>query len=201
MPRKNTEVNENETETESESESEFNLDTSVDEIPGDDKVPFSVMDTNDSDLDIALNQDKYEELRRKVNPPGGDWVKTDEFEVVKFRREGDCQRGDINPEGRTTWVFSGYCTPKIDVDNNEHNPLFKFYASPDERYHPDKPGQLDGSTKNWLKAMELYLAKNGSKSTSPRQIIEFLTQESYTLRTMVGDDGLFVLGIKPNRRS
>lgn len=177
--------------------SEFNLDETPEEITG--PTPELTAEEDNLFLDAVIDKTEHEELMHKLNPPKGDWVKEDEFERFVFIVKGDCQKGDVNPEGRTKIVFSGYPHARIDQDNNEHQPLLKFYISPDVRYSTSNPNKLDKATELYQRAIEMYTSKHGEMPKTRRDLLLMLELDTYVINTWNADTGLQVGLIKWHR--
>lgn len=152
------------------------------------------------DLDDVTFDDSRDEIERaKLYPPPGDWVKSDRWQFRQARYEGDCQPGDINPVGRTMYIFFGKPEVRLDKDRNPHEPILSIRMSPDRRYKQDDPNKVDFAYQMYLKAKDVFLTIKGTKCRKPPELVPFMCDESYLVRTMTGDNGPFVLEVKASR--
>lgn len=160
---------------------------------------------SDLDLDALGFDDARDEIeKRKMDAPAGDWKKEEEWEFSQEKNvkvyEGDCEPGDTLPQGRIVYSLFGRPTARTDKEGNEFQPFLRFRWSPDKRYSTSKPDQVDHTYKLCIKAREAFFAANGRKSKSQAELARFLAEENYTITTMRGDDGPFVLNIKIPRK-
>lgn len=132
--------------------------------------------------------------RAKIDPPAGDWLKDDRWVFGSRIAEGNCEVGDINPVGRT--IFSVMGKPKArQVDGIDHQPTLFIRVSPDIRYKEDGK-TFDSMHRMWLRVKDLHLALHDAKLSTPKQLKSMLEEDEYVVRTMRGDDGPIVVGVK-----
>jgi len=181
-----------------------------DEIIADDIGSDNAMSNNSSGTlsldqlnEMAFDNSRDEEELAKINPPTGDWKKTDrwlfEDKNIKVNSE-DCMPDDVSKgNGRTTFNFMGKPDPR-NVAGIEYQPVLFLRISPDVRRKKDKPEEVDMAYKLFLKAKEMYITMHGEKPRTFRQLITMLEEDSYILRTMNGDNGPVVVDIKVERK-
>lgn len=146
--------------------------------------------------DLGFDDARDERIRQRLTPPTGDWTKSERWTVQKIVYTGDCQPGDIDPEGRTVFVVSGKPDPRQE-HGMEYQPQLFLRLSPDVRYKQDKPEELDSAHKMFNKAKtDVYLAIHQQKPTKFAQLIAMLEEDQYVVRTMNGDNGPIVVDIK-----
>jgi len=134
------------------------------------------------------NRQRDELERQKLTHPVGDWVKVDRWEQHDPRIfTEDSQPGDINPAGRTMLSFSGKCQPRV-VNGIEHDPMFFLRISPDLRQNQNNDKVPDMAYKLWLRVEELYLTLYGAQWETGRQLFTMLTEDTFIIRTMKGDN-------------
>lgn len=157
------------------------------------------MTSTGMDLDalnnLGFNTARDEATRKEITVPGGDWVKTDRWKFSKLVYGGDNLDDDIDPEGRTMFVISGKPDNRT-VEGVDYQPQLFVRMSPDKRYKQDDPTKVDTAHKMFLRAKDLYMAIHGAQPANYGQLITMLTEDSYIVRTMVGDNGPIVVEIK-----
>jgi hypothetical protein len=144
----------------------------------------------------SLDQ-RDEQNRAKLDPPTGDWEKDDRWHFDSRIQAGNCEPGDLKPEGRT--IFSVMGKPKARVANGlEYEPVLFLRISPDVRLKDDNVS-LDNAHKLWLKVKDLHLALYEKKLSTLAQLKQMLEEDEYVLRTMKGDNGPIVVDVKVKR--
>ena len=138
-------------------------------------------------------QDEYE--RAKLDAPTGDWEKADRWKIEKRVYVGDCVLGDIDPVGRTVLTVSGKPKPRT-ANSIEYEPMLFVRISPDRRYKVDKPSEVDNAYKLFLQSKDVYLALKQERVRNIGQLIAMLVEDVYLVRTMNGDNGPIVVGLK-----
>lgn len=151
---------------------------------------------------LGFDDEADRAVKSRMTPPIGDWNKTSKWEMKEFVVQGDCQVGDINPLGRTIWRFYGKVDERTDRDGNVHEPILSFTISRDKRFKRDEPGKGkdDLNTRMFVMAKDLYFDIKEEKPTSIGQLWDMLIEDDYTLNTLAGDQGLFVLRIKATKQ-
>ena len=145
---------------------------------------------------MGFDDSRDELIRQKLTPPTGDWVKSERWKLQKIVYIGDSQPGDVDPEGRTMFVVSGKPDAR-QANSMEYQPQLFVRLSPDVRYKPDKPEEIDNAHKLFNKAKtDVYIALHSEKPTRFAQFITMLEEDSYVVRTMNGDNGPIVVDIK-----
>lgn len=157
------------------------------------------------DLDAVGFDDLRDEVeKRKLTAPSGDWIKKEPWDFSVEKNVSvivdDNQDGDINPLGRTMYLMYGYPETRVDREGNEFTPFLRIRMSPDRRMHREKEEQVDFAYKMFLAAKDVFVAINGRKAKTQGELLRCLAEESYALNTMNGDDGLFVLRVKPLKK-
>lgn len=150
---------------------------------------------------IGFNDTQDEEERRRLFPPAGDWLKVDEFEFGLQYRDDDQQTGDVSSQGRMILSFMGKPEARYNHAGDEFQPVLFLRMSPDRRYKSDKPSEVDLAYKMFLRSKDLFLEISGEKPGNIDQLVQMMVNDSYTIRTMQGDSGLFSLDVKPNRKA
>ena len=151
------------------------------------------------DLDnYTRDSAKSEHVRSLVNAPTGDWVKDDRWMYEKRVYQGNCEHGDLDPVGRTVLQFNGKPKARV-VSSIEHQPMLFLRISPDVRYKKDEPNKLDMMTKLFSQAEDLYLSLNGKVWSTLRELRVMLENDDYIVRTMNGDSGAVIVGLKAIR--
>lgn len=161
--------------------------------------------TGNIDLDAVGFDDLRDEVeKRKLQVPAGDWIKKEPWDFSIEKNVSviaeDNQEGDINPLGRTMYLLYGYPETRLDREGNEFTPFLRIRMSPDRRQHREKEDQVDFAYKMFLAAKDVFVAINGRKAKTQGELLRCLAEESYALNTMNGDDGLFVLRVKPLKK-
>ena len=177
---------------------EFNMPTEFDDQASQNAQPTEGQALSLDDLDsVGFNNEEEELQRAKLNPPAGDWLKIDKFDFRITQVADDCQPGDINPTGRTLYLFSG--KPESRAANGiDYEPMLFIRMSPDLRNKQDKD-EIDNAYKLFLKGKDIFLSVHDEMPSSHRQLVEALEEEEYLIRTLNGDSGPFVIDIKPKR--
>lgn len=149
---------------------------------------------------LNFDSKRYNEEHKQMVNPTGDWLRDDRWEFDPERhivtRHDDCMPGDLNPEGRTTFLFSGKPAERV-VNGMSYQPHLFCRISPDNRYKEDEPDKFDLPRRLFDMARETYLAIHGEEMTGEDQLIHLMTEDTIILNTMNGDDGPVVLRIKP----
>jgi hypothetical protein len=172
-------------------------------MPKDDDGADSNVNANNDSLslddlaNVAFNEAQDEAEYSKLNPPIGDWIKDDRFQFKKSVNLEDSMPNDID-HGRTYLSFSGKPAPRA-ANGMEYQPVLFLRISPDLRYKKDDPGKIDSAYKLCLRAKEAYLTSKGEKCKNLAQMVSFLVEDEYVLRTMNGDNGPLVVDIKAKR--
>jgi hypothetical protein len=143
----------------------------------------------------GFNDDRDEAERLKLDAPPGDWFKRERWEFEKRVYANDSMPDDLDPSGRTFFIFKG--TPESRVANGGmvYEPAMYLRVSPDIRYKQDKPDQVDMAYKLFLRCKDLYLDIKGERATA-RKLIDFLSEDEYTVRTMKGDNSPIIVDVK-----
>ena len=170
------------------------LDTPVEFTVDDDQDIPSIDDLNN----VGFNDARDEIERAKLDPPKGDWIKDDRWKCELRTNDGDSEPGDIDPRGRTVLSFSGRCIPR-EANGMVYDPMLFFKVSPDWRGKQDNPDKPDMAYQLCLRAKDLFLSLYGEKIQKLAQLRDMLREESYVVRTMTGDNGLIIVGIKPKQ--
>ncbi len=136
----------------------------------------------------GFNDERDEETRLKLITPGGDWLKKERWEFEQRVFANDSMPDDLDPAGRTFFIFKGPAEPRVANGGHVYTPDMFFRISPDIRYKPDNPDQLDMPHKLFMRAKDLFLEVRGERAT-PRKLIDFLENEEYTVNTMPGNSG------------
>ena len=183
-------------------ENEFNMPEEFN-VPTDNNTNSQHSDVtgmlSDSDVDeMGFNDEQDEAERAKLNPPTGDWEKTDSWKSEKRVQVGNCMPNDLDDAGRTSFNVMGKPKPRQQA-GLEYEPVLFLRISPDLRYKEDKPTDVDMAYKLFLKAKDVYIALNGEKPKNMRQLRVMLEEENYIVRTMNGDNGPIVVDIKVKR--
>ena len=151
--------------------------------------------------EVTFNDDRDEQELAKLNPPTGDWKKSDRWALeqknIRVNLE-DCIPGDIDTTGRTTITFIGKPDARS-MHGIDYQPVLFLRVSPDMRRKKDKPEEVDMAYKLFLKAKELYITMHGEKPRTLKQLLAMLEEDSYIIRTMNGDSGPIVVDIKVER--
>lgn len=149
---------------------------------------------------VGFNDKQDEAEYSKLNPPVGDWLKEDRWACSIRVNNSDIANTDLDSNGRTTLNFMG--KPESRQANGiEYQPMLFLRISPDIRYKQDKPTEVDMAYKLFLRAKELYLQLNSEKPKNIGQLVNMLTEDSFVLRTMNGDNGPIVVDIKVKRQA
>ena len=135
----------------------------------------------------GFNEERDEETRAKLNTPGGDWLKKDRWPFEGRVYANDSMPDDLDPSGRTFFTFRGESETRV-VGGRVYTPIMYLRISPDIRYKPDNPDQIDMPHKLFMRAKDLFLEMKGERAT-PRKLIDFLENEEYTVNTMPGNGG------------
>ena len=144
---------------------------------------------------LGFNDKQDEHERAKLDAPTGDWEKADRWKIEKRVYEGDCLLGDIDPVGRTVLTVSGKPKPRT-ANSIEYEPMLFVRISPDRRYKVDKPNEVDNAYKLFLQSKDVYLALKQERVRNIGQLIAMLVEDTYIVRTMNGDNGPIVVGLK-----
>jgi hypothetical protein len=137
--------------------------------------------------ELGFDDERDEAELAKLNPPTGDWMKSDTWELSQNTYTDNNAPGDIDPAGRTVFVITGKPEPRT-ANGMEYQPTLRIRISPDKRYKQDEPTKVDGLYKLFLEAKELYLAMKGEKVRKMGQLLKMLCEDSYVARTMKGDN-------------
>lgn len=183
--------------------------SSVDEFPeeftSNSSATLALDESSLDDFDLGQFKERDSHEYQKDNPPGGTWVKEDEWSYKIFVNEQDSRKGDINPQGRTLLIFTG--RPKVRVVNNiDYDPILSFRISPDLRYKDpeDADGredQKDLASRLWTMAKEkMYLEMKGAMPQKLRDITDMLRYDEYEVRSMKGDNGPVVLEVRTKQQ-
>lgn len=152
------------------------------------------------ELDIAASNNvaRDEAERAKMDPPKGNWNKTDKWMYEKRVSLQDKQAGDIDPAGRT--VLNFYGKPEAREENGiTYEPTLFLRISPDIRYKADKPKEHDNSYKLYLLSRDLFMSIYG-RAPKISEIVKMLEHDEYIIRTFNGDTGPIVTGLQdPNQ--
>ena len=152
--------------------------------------------------EMSFNDSRDEQELAKLNPPTGDWKKSDRWELeeknIRVNLE-DTQPGDVDSRGRTTFTFIGKPDSRS-AHGIEYQPVIFLRISPDMRQKRDKPDDVDMAYKLFLKSKELYMTIHGEKPKTFKQLLSMLEEDTYLLRTMNGDSGPVVVDIKVERQ-
>lgn len=148
--------------------------------------------------DTAFDNERDEKERAKLDPPAGDWQKSERWVVTASVYTADSMPGDTRPEGRTTYTVQGK-PDTITLNSLEYCPGLFFRLSPDPRNKMDDPSKRDNSYKLFLKAKDAYLSLKGERCPSEKALINFLRDADYVVRTMKGENGPVVVDIKGKR--
>jgi hypothetical protein len=159
----------------------------------------SLDELNSVTFDSSTRDQDYKQL----NPPTGDWLKEERWDFDKekgvYIKEGDCKPGDINPKGRVFISVSGVPKSRV-VDNIEYQPVMQIRVSPDKRLKDESdPKSMDMAYKLYLQSCEVYMAIHGKNLSKPSELVHFLTEDHFTIRSMNGDSGPLVTNIKQTR--
>lgn len=154
---------------------------------------LSLDELEEKGFDEARDAETY----AKLNTPGGDWVKRDRWDFEQRVYANDTMPGDLDPSGRLYFIFKGVAEPRV-VGGNVYTPNQSLRISPDIRFKPDNPDQIDMPHKLYMRAKDLYLSVRGEKCT-PRKLVAFLEEEEYVVNTMPGNSGgsPYITDIKP----
>jgi hypothetical protein len=139
-----------------------------------------------------------------LNPPQGDWLKEDRWDydvqTGAFCKEGDCKPGDINPKGRIYFTFRGVPKSRM-VGDIEYQPEVSLRVSMDKRLNdPNDPKSMDSAYQRYVECAQTYMAIHGrAMPFLPSALIEFVTEDHFTITTWNGDRGPIVTKIKPTR--
>lgn len=144
---------------------------------------------------LTFDEDRDEHTRKMLNPPAGDWVKSERWKMTEVVYSGDCMPGDVNSDGRTVLIFSGELEPRV-VGDIEYSIKCSLRVSPDLRYKADKPSEVDMAHRLFIKAKDLYIALHDERPRSMAQLISMFEEDRYIVRTMNGDNGPLGLDIK-----
>ncbi|MGL5935456.1 MAG: hypothetical protein ACRCZI_07510 [Cetobacterium sp.] len=160
---------------------------------------------NEIDLDsITFDEAQLEADKKRMTAPAGDWVKSEEWSFDKAKNihcnVEDREKGDVNLKGRTTYMLFGYPDERSDKEGNTFRPFMKIQLSPDKRMHREKEDQFDHRYKMWVLAWDLFVHLYERKPKGHGELLRCLAEDTYVLNTMNGDDGPFVLRVKPVRK-
>lgn len=143
----------------------------------------------------GMNETRDEELRAALDPPAGDWLKTERVEKWEKRvYANDNAPDDLDPAGRTIFSYEVKVMSRT-MGQHTYTPKLFLRVSPDARFKADKPEEVDMATKLWLRAKDLYFAVKEERPTI-RKLVYFLAEDDYTLRTMKGDSNPVVVDVK-----
>jgi len=144
----------------------------------------------------GINEKRDERLRAAMDPPSGDWFKSDNARAEWEKRvySNDHSPDDIDPAGRTFFSFTVEVETRT-VGEHNYNPKLFLRISPDVRFKADKPEEIDIAHKLWLRSKDLYLAVAKERPTI-RKLITFLSEGEYILRTMKGDNSPIVVDVR-----
>ena len=160
---------------------------------GDDVPQHNAVGLSEDDFAGIVTDDARDEKNRAtLDPPQGDWLKTEKFEFSSVFMEDDSMPGDLYPAGRLILKFAGY--PDVRIANGvDYKPRFFLNLSPDVRY---KDKELDLTHKLFLRAKDLFLADKQRKYKDIAELIKFLRFEEYIIRMAKGTDSLYCVGLK-----
>ncbi len=145
---------------------------------------------------LGFNNARDEQVRKMLNPPAGDWVKSERWKTQVVVYNGDCMPDDVDADGRTMLIFSGNLDSRT-VDGIDYNIKGTIRISPDLRYKEDKPNEVDMAHKLFNRAKEnLYLALHDERPTSFEQLIAMFEADRFVIRMMQGDNGHIAVDIK-----
>jgi len=178
------------TNTEDSGPPEFATDEADDNTPnvGISEEEFAGINTDDS---------RDERTRATLDPPQGDWLKTDKFDFSYEFKTDDRMPGDIKPNGRTILKFAGNPDART-VDGIEHAPRFFINISPDFRSSERDPKKPDLTHQLWLRAKDLFMSVTQRKHKDIAELCKFLQVEEYIVRAAKSQSGdnLYVVGLK-----
>jgi hypothetical protein len=176
-------------------------------VPITDSQPPEFADDDDTQemVNIGMDESEFagvntddardERTRAALDPPQGNWLKSDKFEFsFEFRTE-DRMPGDIKPNGRTILKFSGNPDART-VNGVEYAPRFFITMSPDYRASDREPQKPDLTHQLFLRAKDLFISVKQRKHKDIAELCQFLRMEEYVVRAAKGDDNLYVVGLK-----
>ena len=166
----------------------------------DDTTPWAAYNIGISEEEFAgVNTDdaRDERTRATLDPPQGDWLKTDKFDFSYEFRTDDRMPGDIKPNGRTILKFAGNPDPRT-VNGIEYAPRFFINISPDFRASERDMKKPDLTHQLWLRAKDLFMSVSQRKHKDIAELCKFLQVEEYIVRAAKSQSGdnLYVVGLK-----
>lgn len=171
----------------------------------DDQPPEFTGDDDDTTPNVGISEEEFagvntddardEQTRATLDPPQGDWLKTEKFNFSYEFRAEDSMPGDIKPNGRTLLKFAGNPDPRT-VNGIEYAPRLFLTISPDFRAKQADPRQADLTHQLWIRAKDLFVSVKQRKHKDIAELCKFLQNEEYVIRAAKGTDNLYVVGLK-----
>jgi hypothetical protein len=184
------------------SKNEFDMDeeASTEETPNSYEADTSGNDGQALSLDdldkLVGNNAEYEKTRKTMYPPAGDYRKSELWEYQGFVKEGDCERGDVRPVGRTFFKVFGPTDTMMDKEGNPFEVSLAIIMSPDKRMHQEHPTQVDRAHKMFQMALDMYIAFNSKKYDARkgfRELIEMMVNNEYLINAWCNSQGDMVV--------
>jgi len=146
---------------------------------------------------IGFNEAQDEDVRKKMNDPVGDWIKSERWTIKTSVKGDDHLPGDFSKAGRSYISFEGYPEERY-ANDLTYKPKLWARMSPDARYKED--GKPDMASKLFNKAKDLYLSIHGEKPQTFTQLAMMLENDEYIVKTMRGDNGPVIIDLKTKER-
>ena len=168
---------------------------------------FATDEADDTTPNVGISESEFEGIntddardertRATLDPPQGDWLKTDKFDFSYEFRPDDKMPGDIKPNGRTILKFAGNPDPRT-VNGIEYTPRFFINISPDFRASERDAKKPDLTHQLWLRAKDLFMSVRQCKHKDIAELCKFLQVEEYIVRAAKSQSGdnLYVVGLK-----
>lgn len=186
----------------------------IDDIPDglDDEgaVPRSVPQTNapstasgmglDKLGSLGFDEERDESVRKALNPPRGDWMKSERWKKTEIVYSGDCMPGDVNSDGRTVVMFSGELDARIVGDTEYDHVKCVIKWSPDVRYKPEQPNVPDLASKIFNRSKDLYTEIHNARPQNLQQLMDMLTEDKYIVNVFNTDSGMMAGDVKDPRK-
>lgn len=177
--------------------------------PTEDSGPpeFATDEADDTTPNVGISESEFEGIntdeardertRATLDPPQGDWLKTERFDFSYEYKADDSMPGDIKPNGRAILKFAGNPDPRT-VNGIEYAPRFFINMSPDFRPSDIDVKKADLTHQLYIRAKELFISVKMRKQKDITELCKFLQTEEYVIRMAKSKGGgnLYAVGLK-----
>lgn len=156
---------------------------------------------------VSIDTAARNKAHAEMTVPRGDWKKSSRWKLAEdstrnvYLKLGDTQPGDqsysmnVRDHGRLIVAIQGELDERV-VNGFLYKPTIYLRMSPDRRRDENKPGQYDLTYRLYDQACQAYLSIHGRELKEIPQLVEFLLEDTFIIRTMEGDMGPLPVGIR-----